>query len=404
KRKCLYCMYNSRIIESESELGKYVGYLAKEASFFSGAFKNFHFKTMHIGGGSPTLLSEKLLKKLFSEINSNFSFTAGGSRTLEIKPTQVTDEQLAVAVSSGVNRISVGVQSLNPAALSNAGRDYADIDCLSRITDRLRSLGVDAVNFDLIAGLPGDSVDGFRDSFEAISQLGPSTINVYFFRLENSRYGEEARKNYITENSEDFAVRYLEATVDAASRAGYTNYSSNPFLNSQLFVRKDFVCLIGNQPTEWHPEMRNSMIGLGVGARSFMENAAETINFGPGGSAALGRVPNPLDPGFRFSDSVYRFSRREPADRMRDFVLKAFYKTGNVSRSLFKTVFGLEIESVFRDEIETLQNLGKLSVGDDSIEMLCDGFEKAVLSKFFYNQEELISVAKRPRGEIIIST
>jgi len=146
------------------------------------------------------------------------------------------------------------------------------------------------------------------------------------------------------------------------------------------------------------------MIGLGVGARSFMENSADTLNLGPGGSAALGQVPNPLDPGFRFRDTFYRFSRREPIDRMRDFVLKAFYKTGNVSRSLFKTVFGLDIESVFRHEIETLQNLGKLSVGEDSIEMLCDGFEKAVLSKFFYNQEELISITKRPRDKIIIST
>ena len=202
-------MYNSRIIESESELGKYVGYLAKEASFFSKAFKDFHFQTMHIGGGSPTLLSGKLLKKLFSEINSNFRFDAGGSLTLEIKPTQVTDEQLAIAVSAGISRMSVGVQSLNPSALSYADRDYSNIECLSRIMDRLRSLGVDALNFDLIAGLPGDSVDAFRDSFEKADQLGPATINVYFFRLENSRYVEEARKNYIAENSEDFSVRYL---------------------------------------------------------------------------------------------------------------------------------------------------------------------------------------------------
>jgi len=202
-------MYNSRIIESESELGKHVGYLAKEASFFSGAFKDFHFQTMQIRGGSPTLLSGKLLKKLFSEINSNSSFATGGSLTLEIKPTQVTDEQLAIAVSAGISRMSVGVQSLNPSALSYADRDYSNIECLSRIMDRLRSLGVDALNFDLIAGLPGDSVDAFRDSFEKASQLGPATINVYFFRLENSRYVEEARKNYIAENSEDFSVRYL---------------------------------------------------------------------------------------------------------------------------------------------------------------------------------------------------
>jgi coproporphyrinogen III oxidase-like Fe-S oxidoreductase len=349
-------------------------------------------------------LPKKLLEKLFSAINSDFSFMAESSRTLEIKPTQVTDEQLEIAVSSGINRMSVGVQSLNPDTLLKAGRDYADIDCLARIMDRLRSLGVDAVNFDLIAGLPGDSVEGFRDSFERISLLGPATINVYFFRLENSRYEEEARKNYIEENSEDFSIKYLESIVEAAARAGYANSSPNPFLNSQLFVRKDFVCLVGNQPTEWHPDMRNSMIGLGIGARSFLENAVEILNFGPGGSASLGRVPNPLDPGFKFSDTLYRLFRREPVDRMRDFVLKAFYKTGNVSRSLFRTVFSLEVESVFRDEIEILQNLGKLSIGDNSIEMLCDGFEKAVLLKFFYNQEELMAVAKRVRNNTFIST
>ncbi len=405
KSKCLYCMYNTRVTDNKrTVLDRYIVYLLKEAKRFSNAFKGRAFTTLHVGGGTPTLMNAKQMRKLFCGIDEMYSFISGASRALEVKPSHVTDEQLECAAESGFNRISVGAQSLNAAVLEKAGRDAVGADELRRIVSRIREIGVRQINVDLIAGMPGDDPASFVDTFARVAEQGPDTISVYFFRIENSRYGRETRKKHMENNSQDYALRYLGAATEIAEWLGYHNLSPNSFMNNQLFIRKNNRSLVGNQPTDWHPDMRNSMLGLGVGARSFMENIGEAYNVGPFGAAALGNIPDPLSSGFKYPMTLYRYYIINPKDRMRIFLTRALYIHGGMARSQFKAVFGEDVEDHFGEEMQILRSLGKLSYDEDRMDMLCDGFEKAVYLKFFYDQEELASLVKKSRYEYVVST
>ncbi|MFH1539997.1 MAG: radical SAM protein [bacterium] len=394
KTKCRYCMYRSKIIACESELDDYLDYIEEEAEFYSAVFDRHPFATVHIGGGTPTLLDENRLRRLLTIINGHFSFSPTRTCTLEIKPSHTTEAQLETALALGCNRISIGVQSFNRNALELAHRDHVEIHRVKKLVDFLYAHDICEINVDLIGGLPGDDPEGFRETFRQAASLGISTITIYFFRLENSRYNKKIKARYADYCKSEYTMRFLDALDGVSSEYGYTNITRNPYSVYQLFVNNNFNLKLERHPTEWFPEKQNSLLGLGIGARSFILNIVSFINCGPHG-LSLADISDALEGKPELYLTKYSMILDSEIERMRDYVLRSFYLAGCVSLLEFKKSFNKNMYDVFGQEIKSLQSLGKLAADNQYLDMLCEGFERAVLMKFFYDQEELMKLVEK---------
>ena len=147
---------------------------------------NLNLKTIYIGGGTPTILTENQLETLLSLINSKVDVTALEEFTLEGgRPDTITAEKLAVAKKYGITRVSVNPQSLNEQVIKSIGRSHS-IEEFYRAFEIARESGIKCINTDLIAGLPGDNFKYFSSTFDKIIALEPENITVHTFCVKKA--------------------------------------------------------------------------------------------------------------------------------------------------------------------------------------------------------------------------
>lgn len=147
--------------------------------------------TIYLGGGTPSLLAPELLRDLFACLRGEFEIEAGAEITVECAPGQIGDAFLHAMLEVGVNRVSLGVQSFVDAEARATGRSHTGASALAEIA-RLRSAGIQRVNADLIAGLPGQTTASWRESLEMLAQSGVDHASVYMLEVdEDSRLGRE---------------------------------------------------------------------------------------------------------------------------------------------------------------------------------------------------------------------
>ena len=123
--KCSYCMYFSHVLSSLSVLDDYILLLASTFRHYSPAFEGKKFDTLYIGGGTPSVLSVDQFNTLFDHIEANFSLAPSGERTCEVSPESISRTKLETLRQRGINRVSMGVQSLIPDVLKKENRQFA---------------------------------------------------------------------------------------------------------------------------------------------------------------------------------------------------------------------------------------------------------------------------------------
>lgn len=143
-------------------------------------------KTIYIGGGTPTSLSADGLRKLMGTVAECFDLSRLEEYTVEAGRPDCTDaEKLAVLKEYGASRISINPQTFSDAVLERIGRKHSAADIL-RCFEEARAAGHDNINMDLIAGLPGDTVDGFAKSLRTALSLSPENITVHTLTLKRA--------------------------------------------------------------------------------------------------------------------------------------------------------------------------------------------------------------------------
>lgn len=180
-KKCDYCDFFSRVSSSVPDL--YVEALLKELEYRVKRHSVKSFRTIYIGGGTPSLLSPLQIKKLFDGIKFYCKSESPIEVTYEMNPETITEEKLKVLDECGVTRISLGVQSLNDRALKAVGRHCTRNACLLGLS-KLKSFWKKDFNLDAIAGLPGQSTQEFLSSLNEIIAFNPSHISMYTLTVE----------------------------------------------------------------------------------------------------------------------------------------------------------------------------------------------------------------------------
>jgi oxygen-independent coproporphyrinogen-3 oxidase len=211
-------MYNARLAE------RYVLSVAKEVSSWGEVSKSAAVDTIYFGGGTPSLLSPPQLEIILEAVKDRFEISNGAEVTLEINPGTVTPETLGKFRRLGVNRASFGAQTFDDIELARLGRSHTSDD--TRRTFRyLRDAGFDNVSFDLIAGLPGQTMSGWERNLEQAFSLRPEHLSFYLLEVHKGTPLEKHIFRGIQPRpDEDLAADMYEVMLDRACETGYQHY------------------------------------------------------------------------------------------------------------------------------------------------------------------------------------
>lgn len=185
--RCLYCAFTSNQVE-KPEIDRYLKALFKELSYCAGLVREGQRipESIYIGGGTPTALDEKQLAAFLQKIADSFDTEACKEYTLEAgRPDTITAEKLAVLKRYGVDRISINPQSMKDETLKAIGRAHTAEDTLYAFA-LARRMGIGCINADLIAGLPGESLDDFKRSLAQMIALGAENITLHTLAVKRA--------------------------------------------------------------------------------------------------------------------------------------------------------------------------------------------------------------------------
>ena len=187
--RCAYCSFVSHSVDKAQKLiPQYVEKLVQEIRETAEYARRNGLKleTVYIGGGTPTSLTHSELDTVMTAISDNFNLTNLREYTVEAgRPDTVTREKLAVIMKNGATRISINPQTMNDAVLENIGRRHTAAQTVEAFK-LARQMGFNNINMDLIAGLPGDTIESFSKTVDEIIALSPESVTVHSLSVKRA--------------------------------------------------------------------------------------------------------------------------------------------------------------------------------------------------------------------------
>jgi len=236
--RCSYCDFATGLYQSELA-ERYVAALIEEirTSRHCGA----NVDTVYFGGGTPSLLAPAQLDRILATLSEQFEIDQASEVTLEINPGSVTREKLEAFRSLGINRASFGAQTFDDRELAKLGRSHTADDALKTFAD-LRNAGFTNISFDLIAGLPGQTLAGWQRNIRQALELNPEHLSFYLLEVHSGTpLAEHIRRGLQPVPDDDLAGVMYQWMLDQACGAGYEHYEiSNlcrPGFNSRHNVK-----------------------------------------------------------------------------------------------------------------------------------------------------------------------
>ena len=285
--RCSYCSFVSRTIGKRTELLEpYLRCLHQEIRHTGALLKasGRSLRTVYIGGGTPTTLSAVQLKDLLTEIRENFDLSRCIEFTVEAgRPDTLDEAKLTAIRDGGADRISINPQSLQDGVLKACGRPHTAED-IRRLYDIARKVGFDAINMDLIAGLPTDDPAHFNQSLDGVIAMQPENITVHTLALKKGADLFEKRQNLPSQAQVSQMVEYAS---QALTKAGYTPY----YLYRQKYMSGSF------ENVGWSKKQKDCLYNIYM-----MEELHSILSLGGGGMSKLnlpgGKVERWANPKF----------------------------------------------------------------------------------------------------------
>jgi oxygen-independent coproporphyrinogen-3 oxidase len=211
-------MYTSALAE------RYVPALVNEVRLFAKVEQAEPVDTILFGGGTPSLLSAQQVQTILTGVSNRFAVSPDAEVTMEMNPGTVTPEVLRAYRHAGINRASFGAQTFDDSELARLGRSHTADD--TRRTFRyLRDAGFDNVSFDLIAGLPGQTLEGWNRNLDEAFSLRPEHLSFYMLEVhEGTPLAKHIKQGLQPRPDEELAISMYELMLDRAAEAGYQHY------------------------------------------------------------------------------------------------------------------------------------------------------------------------------------
>ncbi len=376
---CYYCACNKIITKHHNRAVSYLRYLSREIDLHTAQLGQGQTVTqLHLGGGSPTFLSDDELRELMAMLRRSFTMVPGGEYSIEIDPRTVDGSRLRALADMGFNRLSFGVQDFDPD-VQKAVHRIQPFEQVSELMVQAREVGFDSINVDLIYGLPRQTPESFARTLAQVTQMKPDRIALYAYAHLPERFKPQRRIVSADLPGAAAKVAMLSQSLAAFMAAGYVYIGMDHFAlpNDALAVAKRQGRLHRNfQGYSTQPDC--DLIALGVSAigrigATYSQNAKTMEEYCD--LLDQGRLP------------VVRGLALSRDDLARRAVIMALMCQGQVLFESIELAWLLDFRSYFAAELEQLRSLadaGLVLLDESGIQVTAQGwfFVRAVAMVF----------------------
>jgi oxygen-independent coproporphyrinogen-3 oxidase len=223
RARCSYCDFATGAYDA-AQVRLYVDALAAEIAAFALPLALPEVETIYFGGGTPSLLTPAQVADLLQAVRARFRVTPAAEITMEMNPGTLQPATLGEYRRLGVNRASFGAQSFDDGELRQLGRTHTALDVRQTI-QYLRDAGFDNVSFDLIAGLPRQTLAGWERNLDEALALRPEHLSFYLLEVhEGTPLADQIKSGRQPVPDEDLAAQMYRLMLEKASAAGYEHY------------------------------------------------------------------------------------------------------------------------------------------------------------------------------------
>lgn len=370
-KKCAYCDFLSAPA-GEEERQRYVETMIKEIQGYRKKYQEYCVTTIFVGGGTPSVLSGEQIKEVFNALRASFVIDTQAEITIEVNPGTVTEEKVEAWMQAGVNRISIGLQSVNDEELQMLGRMHTYKDFLNTY-HLLRDKGFNNLNIDLISAIPGQTLESWKKTLSTVAELEPEHISAYSLIVEEgtpfySIYGEGGAdgnlESMVQPLPDEETERFIyEETETILQKYGYDRYEISNY------AKPGYACR--HNEGYWR---RVNYLGVGLGASSLIENQ-RFRNF-----STYDTYMDAIQNQKLFHEEVKSLS---VTDEMEEFMFLGLRMMSGISREEFQKKFGKKIETVYEKQIQQLKKDGLIEFVENRIRLTKRGID---ISNYVFEQ------------------
>lgn len=348
KSRCSYCDFATDVYRNAETVERYVNALVKEIDGSEG--RKTPVDTIYFGGGTPSLLSPAQVEKILGAVHKQFEVLPGIELTMEMNPATVTLETLKDYRSLGVNRASFGVQTFNDTDLKRLARGHNAQDARDTL-QTLRQAGFDNVSFDLIAGLPRQTLADWEANMDEALALAPEHLSLYLLEIhEGTPLAEQVRSERQPLPDEDLAAGMYELLVEKTADAGLRQYEISNFSRTGFESR--------HNSKYW---LLDPVYAFGVSAHSFdgthryanERDAAAYVNL----IEKLGGA------------EVFR----EETDVAAEFVFLGLRMADGVNLGNYQNRFGIDLAQKYAADLDDLREAGLIEITAENLRLTRKG-------------------------------
>jgi oxygen-independent coproporphyrinogen-3 oxidase len=255
--KCDYCSFYS--VESFQSISEFIQSLVQEMEFYKEF--NLEFNTIYFGGGTPSLLSIEQISEILKSIYRFFKICSHSEITIEVNPSDLSFDYLKSLFRLGVNRLNIGIQSLDDYTLNVLGRRHKAKDGIEALVAARKS-GFENLGIDLIYGVHGQDIQQWQNTLNQVLSFSPEHLSCYQLSLEsNTPLFRRYRSENLSLPSEEKSLDYFFTTSQMMTEAGYIHYEVSNFARTSALKSQHNIKYWRHDP----------YIGLGPSAHSFIE-------------------------------------------------------------------------------------------------------------------------------------
>jgi oxygen-independent coproporphyrinogen-3 oxidase len=369
--RCSFCEYTVVGKEDRDQTKVYVDALLRELEFYDRALalgeRRFH--GLDIGGGTPAYLSAPEIERILAAIHARVQFAAGSDISIETTPKLAAGDPAKIASyrALGIDRISMGIQVIQPDLLRVLNRSDNGVEQHYRAVEAIRAAGFSRLNLDLMYGFADQTLDSWRATLEHAIALEPEYITLYRMRYKLTRISHQADAVTLAQIRPMSALsKQLLREAGYQANTGKTTWSKIPGdIGTSSYLARRVQTGI-------------PYLGLGLGSQTFTHT---TIAYNDG---AAGKQLRP------YLDSVAadRLPIQDlydlPARHMMGKMCAVSFYFGEIQRAPFLAKFGVPLEQVFADELEFVLARGLMELREDALSLTDEGtyFQNGIIPLF----------------------
>ena len=327
-KKCAYCDFYSFKCPNASLAKNYISALRIQLEDYRKPLSDYEVDTVFIGGGTPSTLDTSLLQSLIDTAGRNLDIKKDAEFTIEVNPGTVTKKALKKYRKMGINRLSIGLQSIHEDELRELGRIHT-LEDFTDCYEWAREVGFDNISVDLMYGIPRQTKGSFAKTLDFISKINPEHVSIYALKVEE---GTEFynRRDALDLPDEDTEYEMYTSAIDFLGSRGYEHYEISNF------ARPGYRCR--HNMKYWNCD---EYLGLGPGAHSYLDERR---------FAVARDIVKYIDGIEIVNNNINIYSEDEQLtvyERMSEYIMLRMRLSDGVTAAKFNRRFGFDFEEKY---------------------------------------------------------